>query len=187
MKRISIFLILSIFLSFGVVFANNQSVTVDELLKNPKLNSGAREAIVQVLSDKDNKVPEITSENLEKWSTVGDAFAETIKKICHILNVEVNEFLKSDVGKIVTVVIVYKLIGAELLKVLLCYGAWLLITIVSITFFKIAFIKKKIKEKDGETKYVERVEWKTTTDRNGAMFVTVMVWLLTSLVIFVVL
>lgn len=59
-------------------------------------------------------VETVTPENLQTWS---QAMADGIKAVCSTLNVEVNEFIKTDVGKITAGMIVYYIVGDDLIKV----------------------------------------------------------------------
>lgn len=66
-------------------------------------------AITNVIPDPDG---------VERWTKIGTSVAAGLGAAARELNVGVNEFAKSPVGQLTTVLIVWKLIGAQLIHVL---------------------------------------------------------------------
>ena len=93
-------------------------MTVEDLLKSKHLSQSERDAVAKVL--RNSEIIPTSPAELQKWQELGDAFAVTIKNIAHSLNVEVNEFLKSDVGMLTAGVIVYKMMGKDILRIIDC-------------------------------------------------------------------
>lgn len=163
------------------------ATTVDDLLKDPNLDANTRQRIVDTINRQSNTVDSIiNNKNLDRWREFGDAFAETIKKICQTLNVEVNTFLKSDVGKLTAALIVYKMVGHDILRVIIYGSSLFMITIICGLFSKYAFIKKKVKDKQTkEVQYIEMIEWEDTEAKYVAMFITALIWVISTWAILV--
>lgn len=58
-------------------------------------------------------VKNASPEDVSKWSQMGKAVAETIGATAKELSISVNEFAKTDVGKMTMFLIVYKMVGAS--------------------------------------------------------------------------
>jgi len=155
MKSLIGFLLITILFISTNAFASE--IQINDLIKNPNLTSQEREAVVSALSKYTKNIP-LDPQNVDKWMEVGDAFAETIKKICQTLNVEVNTFLKSDVGKLTAVVIIYKMVGKDFLRIGIYSVAMTIITLMIGFVWYIAFIKKRVKDKTGAVEYISRMD-----------------------------
>ena len=129
---------------------------------------------------------------------MGEAFATTIEQICKTLNVEVNTFLRSDVGKLTAAVIIYKMVGKDILLILLYVGAWFSVTFFMLMSIKFLYMKKAVKQKvkDPEvkdqdkapwiitTEYVERFSWGEYTEvKMGSLFAHIVAWFVFSCII----
>lgn len=159
-----------IMLTLSMFFATFASATeTEDLLKAPGLTDEERSAVAKAISRSSSSgyIPS-NIRGMMEWKEMGNAFAETIKTVCHTLNVEVNEFLKSDVGKLTAVVIIYKMIGKDILIILLYIGIWLIITFVLGLSIKFLHMKKIINSivKDPNDK-TKQIVVQTTTDRFG--------------------
>jgi len=122
--------------------------------------------------------------NMEQWQKLGDAFSVTIKNICRTLNVEVNNFLKSDVGILVASVVVYKMIGKDILTIVIYTSAWMGITLM--IAFSIFFIhmKKKVKNKDTkEITYQDRFGWDDDLTKTISLCLHIAIWFAFSCVV----
>lgn len=79
-----------------------------------KAAEAATKVVVENTPSVIEKVAEtVTPENLQTWS---QAMADGIKAVCSTLNVEVNQFITTDVGKITAGMIVYYIVGDDLIK-----------------------------------------------------------------------
>jgi len=65
-------------------------------------------------------------EGVERWAKIGTSVAAGLGAAARELNVGVNEFAKSPVGQLTTVLIVWKLIGAQLIHVLGGILVWII-------------------------------------------------------------
>lgn len=154
--KILITLIIALSLLCGItqpVFAQSTtSLKAEDLLTNPSLTDSERTKLAKLIREKQQGAVSASImssiSDSTKWQEVGKAFSETIKDVCQTLNVEVNQFIKSDVGKLTATIIVYKMIGKDIVRmgVLLLFMFGLTIMI----FFSLYFVhgRKKWKVKD---------------------------------------
>jgi hypothetical protein len=151
MKRLSIILMVIFVLMVGSISAsyantNTNTITIEDLLKDPQISSTTRDAIAKAVNRNEKNMPiEITPDNLEKWQALGDAFAQTIATVCKTLNVEVNAFLGSDVGKLTAGIIIYKMVGKDIIRIGVNLMSIFILTILLLLFIKFVFLAKKIK------------------------------------------
>lgn len=179
--------ILCFFILFGIfspVFAQG-TVKIEDLLTNPNLTATERDKIAKLLtaqpSGKGVVIEAIA--NSEKWREVGQAFAETVKQICQTLNVEVNQFIKSDVGKLTAGIILWKMVGKDLIRIVVLSMFLFCLTIV--IFGSIYFIhgrKKVIIMEDGKAVTTYRDRWIDWHNNNDARIISVIVHLIVWLV-----
>ena len=177
MKRLIILSILVVFIFMSnMVFAQQGEITAEDLLKDPNISSTTRDAIAKALNS-NSKSLMLSPQNADKWMEMGDAFATTIKRICTTLNVEVNAFLKSDVGKLTAVVIIYKMIGHDLMRIGIYSLALFMMTVICLIVSNYCFVRKKIKEKESGNIVLEaRVEWEDEVSKNITMLIIGVVW-----------
>jgi hypothetical protein len=197
--------------TFGLVIATFITVTIlsllfatyasaksaEELLQAPGLTPAQRSAIAEAIAagNPQQSIPE-TIKGILEWQEMGDAFAQTIKTICQTLNVEVNSFLRSDVGKLTAAVIIYKMVGKDILRIILYTGVWLGVTffiMISILFLHMKKkVKRKVKDPSDEkgksyviiTKYENRFQWDDDGYfRIGSLAVHIVAWFIFSCII----
>ncbi len=101
----------------------------------------------------------INPDNAKYWSGVAKGLGESVKELCKALNVEINAFLKTDAGKLLTFILVWKLFGAAMLALIIRLIIWITIIVITIISFRYIHMPKQIKTKDGEIKHVERYQW----------------------------
>lgn len=174
MRLVVIFTLL-FFLFTPMAFAE---VTANELLRSPDLNQTERDALAKAIRNLEaGKIPASAGE-MKKWQELGDAFAITIKSVAHTLNIEVNAFLQSDVGKLTAVVIVYKMIGKDILRIIIYGGAGVMVSLIIFSSLWIFHKGKKFVNKDGTISYIERFEWANEDIKTASLIVHLIVWLL---------
>jgi len=147
-----------IFLSYEICFAQT-NVNVDLT----KLDPDVRNVILNSLK-KDNNSEAIVS--YQKYAEIGKSIAIALGEAAKQLNVEMNAFSTTSVGKITIYLIIYKLIGKDIIRLFILLG----IIVLLIFSFRNFFIKKKIKE-GSEIKYVERYDF-VSRDAKGFCAVT---------------
>lgn len=116
-----LFALLAFLLVFGslpVMAAAQAGTQVVIDLKD--LDDFTRNKVMTTLKEKESaskgvmdSLPKIDPNSAREWAKV---VTDTIKDVCHNLNVEVNEFIKTPVGMIVAGTIVYKVIGKDFIK-----------------------------------------------------------------------
>lgn len=171
--------------------------TAEELLQTPGLNSAQRAAIAEAIAKQgpsQSMIPTSLKGMLE-WKEMGTAFATTIESICKTLNVEVNAFLKSDVGMLTAGVIIYKMVGQDILRIILYTGIWIGVTFFIMMSIKFLHMKRKVKakvkdpDKDGwiiVTEYVDRFGWPGDDGeyfRMASVFIHIIAWFILSCII----
>ena len=97
----------------------------------------------------------------EKWAKI---ISTTIRTVSKDLSIGVNEFIKTDVGKITVALIVYKVIGDDIRHIVLGILWWFVTSLIlGISFRHFHGNQKlKIKDKEGnvtEIKYIPRFAW----------------------------
>lgn len=183
MKKIIIALILFIFLT-PVALA----VEAEELLKNQDLTDSERNAIARAIAkdgQKSNILP-TTLKGILEWQEMGDAFATTIERVCQTLRIEVNEFLKSEVGMLVAAVIIYKMVGQDVLRISLYTMIWLGVTFIIGFSIKFLHMKKMVKQlindpSDDKKQIVsivpmDRFGWEDTIVKNFSLCIHMIAW-----------
>lgn len=181
--------VLSIFV--GVSYA---SKSAEELLQTPGLNSAQRAAIAEAIAkSKPESILPTSLKGVLEWQEMGDAFSTTIKNICQTLNVEVNTFLKSDVGLLTASIIVYKMIGKDILRIVLYTGIWFGVTFFMMMSIKFLHMKKLVpgtmqnpnnKEVTiNTTVEVDRFGWEDDVTRNISLCLHIIAWFVFSCVI----
>ncbi len=177
MKRLMVVpLTIVMVLIAGLSFAEPDKRFLDlEILKG--LPSSARNELIKKArrefeadSSPKSVIADIDPEKAEKWAKV---IGGTIKTISEDLSLGVNEFVKTDVGKITMVLIVYKVIGEDIKAIVFGAGAWLLVTPILLMSFRFFHGSRKLKIKDEEgnitdIKYIPRYKWNTCDDGSSA-------------------
>jgi len=101
------------------------------------------------------------SNGLKEWAGV---ISDTIKTVCHDLGVEVNEFVKTPVGMIVTGLIIYKVIGKDVItsarRIFFVLIGWPIgMFIIGLSFFMFHVPKKIVtKSKDENDNIIKNIE-----------------------------
>lgn len=147
----------------------NTEVTVD--LKD--LDDVTRIKILDMMNDKKEEAAKKATEIIPVISKVDPAtiksWAESIsgviKTICGELNVSVNDFIKTDAGKITIFLVAYKMIGDDV-RAIIFSTLWALIFLPLIIFSLRIFhipTKRKTKDKDGNEviTYEVRYDWQS--------------------------
>jgi hypothetical protein len=190
MRKFSIIIIMVLLFSSVVPMA--MSLTAEEMLKDPNLTDMERNAIAKAISKSgpESSFPQ-TLKGVLEWREMGEAFAETIKQICTTLNVEVNAFLHSDVGKLTAAVIVYKMVGKDIIRIILYTCIWLGVTFFIGSSIKFLHMKKRVKNfisKDDKTpvigiSYIDRFSWDDDVTKEISLFVHIIAWFIFSCII----
>jgi len=167
-KLFGISIILCVLLAASFSFAQSGTIDLNDL---KGLSAEARGEIIQKkLNEMDNtvtsKVINIDPEKAEKWVKI---ISTTIRTICSDLSIEVNEFIRTPVGKVTTAIIVYKVIGDDLKRVVLAVAGWAVTVIMILLLMRKFHMSERIVTRDDnknivDVKYVPRYEWVKTSD-----------------------
>ncbi len=113
------------------------------------------EIVLQIEKMKSSKMPE-TIENAERWAEWGQGIGKAISSTAKELGVAVDEFSRTPVGQITMAVIVYKVIGKEVIRY---FGGGILFIVTIIMWVKYF---KRVSE---EVTYHENGKIKSRTPR----------------------
>lgn len=178
--------ILLICLCLGItqpIFAQQGTIKIEDLLTNPGLTAEERNKLAKLVREKSGVSASIMNNlsDTTKWQEVGKAFSETIKDVCQTLNVEVNQFIKSDVGKLTAAIIVYKMVGKDVIRigVILMFMFILTLMIFSSIYFIHGKKKWKVKDSNG-AEHIEVkdrwIEWSNEDVRTGSVIIHLIAW-----------
>lgn len=155
--------ILSIIFSNSIYASTSYNVDL-EVLQNMDATSRSKyiDGLVKQYVEKKSGVdlPKVSSDEAKEWASI---ISGAIKTICTDLSVGVNEFLKTDAGKITTFLIAYKVIGQDIRNIVLGTSAWVVITLLLFSIFWLTIMPKKVKiynEKKQltEIQYIKRLD-----------------------------
>lgn len=152
-----------------------------------KLSPEARNAVINAQKSASAAAPAVNRENLALFKDYGKTIAETFAEVCKTLNVEVNNFANTPVGKLTMWLIVYKVVGKDLLHIALTLGLWFSVTIVCGIYAYVFHMPKKLVIRDDkknitETKYIEKYQWNDNGAKSFSAFLCALVWVLSTLV-----
>lgn len=166
MKRVMLALILSL-ASFGAMASCEISNTglPDSVLQKLKTDcETARLAETQKKEEEKNSpipsVPFINPERMTGWAAVAEGFANAMGAAAKQLNISVNEFITTPAGMITIGVILWKVIGTSILKLLAMYGVFL----VARQIIRVMWTKSTIT--------VERKFWQWTWTKENRVYYT---------------
>ena len=127
---------------------------------------------------------------LEKFAEVGTQIGVAIKQLCQTLNVEVNEFIKTPAGIIITGVIIYRCGGKDILKLLIlmifCFIGY--IVTLSSTYFWLSNKKvcTDVVDKIKSYQYIPRHDFDVNDDGKIACVVIHVISLIIITLIFII-
>jgi len=138
-------LLLTILCCFGLfVPCTYADITIDQLLKDPNIDQRTRESIVQAIKKQTENETIVNIERVNEYVKFGEAFAESLQKVCKVLNVEVNDFVKTPVGKFTAICIAYKIFAKDFLSITIRF---FLVTFIIIFYIGFIILLKYKKEK----------------------------------------
>ncbi len=134
-----------------------QSVTIDLKNIDPKLATEILKA--QKDSTQKNVVP-TTPAQAKEWATIGEEVAKAIAATAKALSIEVNEFVKTPVGKWTLFFIFWFLLGKKLWMIVGGTIAWIALgALIWKSFNHFHLPQKKLVEEKGDTKKYEYVKF----------------------------
>lgn len=169
-----------------VAFAGPGDVVIDP----EKLTPQDAATLYQLKKNAENPMTNMASpDNLEKYAKIGEGVAKALGAACKELSVNVNEFIQTPAGKLTTFLIVWKIIGKDIVGIL--GGTVMLIVVLSILIwsYRRLFLRERIKNKEtGEIRYVERFQFRSGEAQMSAaavhIILFVVVWIAWLIIIF---
>lgn len=161
MKKVLIVSALVVLCAVWAMPATAQVVTID--LDDLSPEEAAKVLAAKNLAENGPPPTQTATETAEEWVIFGERFAEVIITMCSRLGVEVNEFVKTPVGKIATIVILWKVVGVSLWSIIGGTLAWVVITMILLWSFRFFHMRARVENTDGDgnttVEYVERYEF----------------------------
>ena len=165
-KFISILISILIIFMLSVPCFSATEVKVDL----EKLSQDARNEILN--KNKETAKQEetkIVPTKLEEWSNFGKTFAIALKETCTVLNVEVNNFIKTPVGMMTAGIIFYKFVGKDIVHIFLTFIVFgFLFTCLFFSFYIFHVPKKIVTLSENKVKtisYIQRFDFKSGESR----------------------
>lgn len=158
------YLVPIIFVLISTMSYAQTQVTVDL----SKLSSTARDEILR----KQNNTPEQKVEKIKEYVSIGKEIGIALSETCKVLNVEINSFVTTPVGKFVLVIIVWKVFGSRL-------AALFILFLAALGLFysmKLFFWGIKKKDKDGTITY-EKYDFYSSEARAGCGLIHVIAFI----------
>lgn len=185
MKTLLSGIIIFVLMFSTIAFAETR-VTVDL----EKLPPDARNAVLNVQKAASEVAPAVNKENLTLFKEYGKTIAETFAEVCKTLNVEVNNFANTPVGKLTMWLIVYKVVGKDIIHIALTIGLWLAVTIVCAIYAYVFHMPKKFVKRDAnknitEIQYIQKFKWNDNSAKAVAAFVCAAVWVCSTLIAYI--
>jgi len=163
-----------------------QTVTVD-------LSQVDSETARRVLAEKkridSGLSPQITIDNVEKWSQVGKNVADAVAATAKGLSVEVNEFIKTPVGKATFFLVAWKFFGAKLWSVIGGTIAWIILSSLIWKSFSIFHRPQKVLVKqENKTKFYEykAYDWHSHDAKTFSAVVHVLIFCLLTITMLII-
>lgn len=123
MKKLLIFLLLAII----PLTATAQNISANSLAK---LTNKERILVLDMIEKNKQNIPmPTTTKEVEKWANIGSAVGKALSESAKGLGIAVNDFAKTDVGFLATVLIFWHFIGATLVHI---FGGILILVVGTI-------------------------------------------------------
>jgi hypothetical protein len=165
MKTLGFALVFLIAFSYLAV-AESTQVVIDL----NKITPEEAQAVMQAKQSAEGKlaVPK-TVDEAEKWANTGMNIAKALGAACKELSIGVNEFARTPVGQLTTLLIVWKVIGHELVNIIGGSIAWIFITLVVFSSYRYFHMSLKMKKADKTVEFVPRYTFKNEDYKMGSI------------------
>lgn len=190
MKKFILFTIMFLIFSFPIYCFSKTEVTVDL----EKLDSNTQNEILKLQKKVSESVGQIDVkvEKIQKYKDIGLAIGVGLKEVCMTLNVEVNNFIKTPAGLIITGLVIYKCGGKDILKlvimILLCSTFYIFATFSLFWWLGTKKRVKQVVDKVKEYEYIPRLEFKEgsygkPSGRSICIFIHITSYIITTLIL----
>lgn len=157
--------------AFSIQTVNADQITID----TDQLDATTLTQVLQ--AKKKASETKVTVDNVKEYVTIGKEIGMAIAATCKELSVEVNQFVKTPVGKITMALIVYKVVGEKLWDIVGGTLAWIIITIIIWRSFRHFHMNERVVDKSDKQKplieYVPRYVFNDRDYRPWSVFVHV--------------
>ena len=145
---------------------------IAQRIKNLKQAKKSAAGIIESVSD-------IGPSDLETWANV---ISTTIKTVCKDLSIGVNEFIKTDVGKITMFLVAYKVLGDDVKSIVFGLLSLMISMPIIISSFVHFHTSRKVKVRNDagkitEVRYIRRYDFKSNEATTGSAAVHVLMFL----------
>jgi len=166
MKKIYFVVIFVLFISFFLTSfcysAESQKEETSVTVDLTKLSNNTRNEILNLKSKKEGSIEATISSSPEvakNWINVGKEIGNAVNEMAKALNTNINEFAKTPVGRTAMFLLVYKLIGKDIISKGFCLMIYAFITVLLIWSFRKFHVNERVErsEIDNNDNVVKRV------------------------------
>ena len=165
MKKVFFIIIAMIFMFPILSFATKVTLDIDKLAPD--------QAAMVLEAKKKIENPTVSlpqPDVVEKYAKMGAEIGAALKEVCKTIGIEVNEFVKTPVGKAVALLILYRYFGKDMIKLVLMFVFCSIVAICNTISLWWWVSKKKVVVKiDDKVKtfsYIERYEFNNNEARS---------------------
>ena len=170
MKKRIVTAVFALFVAFNTLAA--QYINTDGLTEEQKAQLALQAAQMKKQSEDPATtgiVDKLTDpKELNEWVELGKNVGLSLAAVAKELGVASDEFLKSNTGKIAVVIIVWKVMGHDILGIVGGTVAWIVLATIILWSFKFFHMTKRVKQEDKTYKYERRFEFKSNDARVGS-------------------
>jgi len=183
-----LFFIMAVFLLMSMAVysapSSGDSSEATEVTVNLKdLDNETASRILNKMREKEkDKTVELSPSKVDQWREIAQSLGLAVKELCQALNVEINAFIKTDAGKLLTFMLIWKVFGAQLVAALIRFVIWG--TILGVTFWSFRYFHMSRKEigKDNKIEYVPRYNWGSNEAKTFSVAAHVIVAIVSALI-----
>lgn len=155
-----------------------------------KLSPTARNEILNMQKEAAKKKVEENITDPAKWvelAELGKGIGVAIGETCKALNQNINDFIKTPAGYIIIGMVAYKIIGGDLLDIVLGIPIWAILTLILLWSYRKFHMRERLviydepedgkkKKKVVEVKYIPRYEFKSNDSRTASFVLHILIW-----------
>jgi hypothetical protein len=164
-------LVLSLLVSFLIfnIFAYSafaQTSAIKQTIDMTQLTEQQKSEIMKIINNKESAV----NEWARNFKGIGKEIGEALNETAKALTINVNEFAKTPVGNLTTFLLIYKIIGKEIIRLIIATLAWIIISSLILWSFYKFHVPYRVVEEDPTTKtkkirFIQKYEFKTNDAR----------------------
>jgi hypothetical protein len=153
------FMVVFMIMTASLAVAESTPVTVDVSKLPPEIAAQVINA-QQLAEGKSNPVS--TTKKVEEWAEFGERFGKVIATVAKELGIAANDFVKTPVGKLTAIAIIWKTFGKDWWSIVGGTFGWMFTMAILMWSYVHFHMNIKIKNKEtGEVSFVRRYEFKS--------------------------